>query len=125
MSSYPRHLRAPFRIGADGRSVTAPDFQTHVRDEVVQLVLTNGGERAFLPEFGASIRRLVLDNVDTTTRGVTKAALARELSRWLGERVTVEELIVSGDVSTIAVDISFRAVGSEQSTKMRFQRGEV
>jgi phage baseplate assembly protein W len=91
----------------------------------VQLVLTNGGERAFLTEFGASVRRLVLDNVDTATRGVTKAALARELSRWLSERVTVEEIVVTGDVSTLAVDIAYRAVGSENSTKVRFQRGEV
>jgi Bacteriophage baseplate protein W len=125
MSAYPRYLRAPFRIGADGRAVTTSDFQSHVRDEVIQLVLTNGGERAFLPEFGASVRRLVLDNVDTATRGVTKAALVREFTRWLSERVTIEELVVTSDVSTLAIDISYRALGAEQSTKMRFQRGEV
>jgi uncharacterized protein len=125
MSSYPRYLRIPFRIGEDGRAVTVPDHETHVRDEVVQLVLTNGGERAFLPEFGVSLRRLVLDNTDTAVRGVTKAALARELTRWLGERVTIEELVVTSDVSTLAVDITYRGIDSEHSTKLRFQRGEV
>ena len=47
-----RHLAFPFRIGGDGRTVAPVDDAAHVRDELLQLLLTSPAERLFLPEFG-------------------------------------------------------------------------
>ncbi len=83
-----RHLAFPFRIGRDGRTAQIASLEEHVRDELVQLVLTNLGERLFLPEFGGGARRLVFENIDEPLMGVTKAALTDAVTRWLGQRIS-------------------------------------
>ena len=58
--TYPRYLAVPFRIGKDGRTAQPADFEQHVHEELMQLILTNLGERLFQPEFGTNVRRLVI-----------------------------------------------------------------
>ena len=121
-----KHLSFPFRIGSDGRTAQVSSLESHVRDELIQLILTNPGERAFLPEFGGGVRRLVFENASETTAGVTKARVTQAISRWLGHRVTLEDLQVTVDNETINVQIQYRIAGTEDSRIMKFQRnGEV
>jgi phage baseplate assembly protein W len=65
-----RHLAFPFRIGGDGRTVAPKDDAAHVRDELLQLLLTAPAERLFLPEFGGGVRRLVVAPASETRGGV-------------------------------------------------------
>jgi len=117
-----RHLAFPFRIGADGRAVQVVTLEEHVRDELVQLILTNPSERPFLPEFGGGVRRLVFENIDETTGAMVKAVLTRAVSRWLGNRVTLEDLEVVTENETIAVDLKYRIAGTPDSRLVRFER---
>ena len=119
-----RHLSFPFRIASDGRTVQVDSLENHVREELMQLLLTNLGERAFLPEFGGGVRRLVFENIDQATGGMTKAILTQAISRWLGNRVTLEDLSVTVDNETLEVDIKYRIAGREDTRVMRFQRTE-
>jgi phage baseplate assembly protein W len=118
-----KHLSFPFRIGSDGRTAQIASQEEHVRDELIQLILTNLGERAFLPEFGGGVRRLVFESAGETTQAMTKALLTNALSRWLGHRLTLENLAVEVENETIHVEIQYRLAGSEDSRVMRFQRG--
>lgn len=121
-----KHLSFPFRIAYNGRSAQVPSLEAHVRDELIQLILTNPGERAFLPEFGGGVRRLVFENASETIAGVTKARITQAISRWLGHRVTLEDLQVTIDNSTLEVQIQYRISGTKDSRIMKFQRnGEV
>lgn len=121
-----KHLSFPFRIGSNGRSAQVPSLEAHVRDELIQLILTNPGERAFLPEFGGGVRRLVFENASETIAGVTKARITQAISRWLGQRVTLEDLQVTIDNSTLEIQIQYRIAGTKDSRIMKFQRnGEV
>lgn len=117
-----RHLSFPFRIGADGRTAQVTRLEQHVRDELIQLVLTNPGERLFLPEFGAGVRRLVFENAGEITAATAKATLTQALSRWLGQRVTPEELIVESNNETITVDLRYRVAGTTEQRRLRFER---
>jgi len=117
-----RHLAFPFRIGADGRTARISSLEEHVRDEIVQLLLTNPGDRAFLPEFGGGARRLVFEGISDTTAAMAKAMISQALSRWLGERVTVENLDVGAVESTISIDLTYRIAGTEDTRRLRFQR---
>lgn len=119
---YGRHLSFPFRIGKDGRTVRVSSVKDHVREELIQLILTNLGERVFLPEFGGGVRRLVFENADPTTEGMTKATLTQTISRWLGHRITIEDLTVTVETETIEVEIKYRIAGTEDIRVMRFQR---
>ncbi len=117
-----RHLAYPFRIGSDGRAAQVQTLEDHVRDELVQLILTNPAERLFLPEFGGGVRRLVFENIDETTGAMAKAILTRAISRWIGNRVTLEDLTVIIENETIAVDLKYRIAGTEDTRVLKFQR---
>lgn len=118
-----RHLSFPFRIGSDGRTVKVASVAEHVRDELVQLILTNHGERLFLPEFGGGVRRLVFENINEATQGMTKAMLTEAIHRWLGHRLDLETLTVEVHEETIEIEIKYRLVGTEETHVLRFQRG--
>ena len=70
-----RHIAFPFRIGPDGRSATPASLDEHVRGEIIQLLLTNPGERPFLPSFGGGVRRLVFERNDDVAANMVKALL--------------------------------------------------
>ena len=116
------HLAFPFRVGNNGRAVQVATLEDHVRDELVQLILTNPAERLFLPEFGGGVRRLVFENIDETTGAMVKAVLTRSISRWIGNRVTLEDLTVIIENETIAVDLKYRIAGTEDTRVLKFQR---
>ena len=122
MLSSGRHIAFPFRIGADGRSVAPASDADHVRDEVLQLLLTAPGERPFLVEFGGGVRRLVFEPTSDVLRGVTKARIQQALSRWLGHRLIVEALEVEFEGERIDILVKFRPAGSQDSRLLRFQR---
>ena len=97
-------------------------LEEHVRDEIVQLILTNPGERSFLVDFGGGVRRLVFEAADDATAAMTKAGITQAINRWLGHRVTLEYINVKVENSMITVDIRYRLAGSEDTRVLRFQR---
>lgn len=119
-----RHLAFPFRIGADGRTATPASDDAHVRDELLQLLLTSPGERLFLPDFGGGVRKLVFEPASETLRAVVKARITQALSRWLGHRLTVELIDVVWDEAgaTLEVTVKYRPAGSPDSRVVKFQR---
>jgi len=117
-----RHLAFPFHIGTDGRTATPADLSDHIRGEIIQLLLTAPGERPFVPSFGAGLRRLVFQQNDDATAGITKALVSQNLSRWLGHRVKVEALDVSAEDSTLNVDLRYRVIATGEVKQVRFQR---
>lgn len=117
-----RHLSFPFHIGSDGRTAQITTLEEHVRDELMQLILTNPGERAFLPEFGGGVRRLVFEGAGDVTEAMAKAMISQALSRWLSQRLTVEDLVVEARNETIVVDLKYRIAGAEDSRRVRFER---
>lgn len=117
-----RHLAFPFRIGQDGRTATHASVPDHVRDEVVQLLLTNPGERPFQPDFGGGARKLIFEPTSDVLRGMTKARITQSLTTWLGHRLTLEHLEVTFVDSTIDVEIKYRPASQPDSRVLKFQR---
>jgi phage baseplate assembly protein W len=117
-----RHLAFPFRIGQDGRTATHASVPDHVRDEVVQLLLTNPGERPFQPTIGGGVRRLIFEPASDVLRGMTKARITQALTTWLGHRLTLEHLEVTFIDSTLEVEIKYRPAGQPDSRILKFQR---
>jgi phage baseplate assembly protein W len=117
-----RHLSFPFRVNNDGRTATVSSLEEHVRDELVQLLLTNPAERLFVPELGGGVRRMVFENADETTAAMSKAIITQTVSRYLGHRVALEELTVQVTDSLIEIEIKYRIAGTEDSRILKFQR---
>ena len=87
MSTAGQHLAFPFRIGNDGRAVTADTLADQVLQELQQLVLTNPGERLFLPDFGGGATRLLFETTDANTTSLAQATLTQAIQNWLAGRV--------------------------------------
>ncbi len=115
------HLSFPFRVGSDGRAATVRTLEEHVRDEMVQLVLTSPGERAFLPELGGGLRRLVFESASEAAAALAKATLAQALSHWLGHRAVVDELRVDARGATLDVGIRYHLHGSDDARLLHFR----
>lgn len=119
---YPnRHLAFPFHVGPDGRAAQVRTLEAHVRDELVQLLLTDPGERLFLPAFGGGVRRLVFEPLSEATRGMAKARITQAITNWLGHRVTLENLAVEIQDATLEVEIHYRLAGTDDSRVLKFQ----
>lgn len=116
-----RHLAFPFRIGADGRTTAPATLDEHVRGEIIQLLLTNPGERPFLPSFGGGLRRLVFEGNDEVTAGLAKATISQTLSYWLGHRIEVQGLLVSQEESTFTVDLQYKIIATGEEKQVRFE----
>lgn len=117
-----RHMAFPFHIGKDGRTVTPTSLDRHVHGEIVQLLLTNPGERPFLPTFGGGLRRLVFEGNNEATAGLAKAAISQALAYWLQERVEITALQVNPENAMLQVDLAYRIVATGEEKYLRFQR---
>ena len=116
-----RHLAFPFRIATDGRTATPADIGEHVKGEIIQLLLTNPGERPFLPGFGGGIRRMVFEGNNDVSAGLAKATISQAISYWLKERVELIVLQAESEDSTMNIDISYRIVNTGEEKQLRFQ----
>ena len=118
-----RHLAFPFHIGSDGRSAAPASLEAHIRGEIIQLLLTNQGERPFIPSFGGGARRLVFEGNDDVTAGLAKATISQALTHWLGHRITVQTLDVFNDDATLTIELVYRMVDTGEERRLRFERG--
>ncbi len=118
-----RHLAFPFRIGSDGRTATPANLDEHVRGEILQLLLTNAGERPFIPSLGGNLRRLVFQGNDEITAGLAKSSISQALSHWLGHRVKVISLDVENLDAKLAIDLSYQVIDTGEQRRVRFEHG--
>lgn len=116
-----RHLSFPFTIGADGRPETPASLAEHVKGEVIQLLLTDPGERLFQPIFGGGLKRLVFEANNEATAAVARARLTRVLSYYLAERLEVTFLDTAVNETTLSVDLAYRLKGSPEVRRLRFE----
>jgi uncharacterized protein len=118
-----RHLAFPFRIGSDGRSMAPANLDEHIRGEILQLLLTNAGERPFIPSFGGNLRRLVFQGNDEITAGLAKSNISQAMSYWLGHRVKVLSLDVENLDAKLAIDLRYQVIDTGEQRRVRFEHG--
>jgi phage baseplate assembly protein W len=109
-----KHLAFPFRIGSNGKPVQTTSIKEHVEDELIQMLLTNPGERFYLPEFGGGLNRLLFSIADDSTSLMTKALITQAISTWLGDRIVLEDITAFSENETIKVNIKYRIIGFDE-----------
>lgn len=112
----PRFLDYPYRASGAGVPVTIADEQRaglasdHLRDLIVQVLLTEPGERVELPEFGIGVQRLVFGPNNEALRSSTRFLVTSNLQRWLGDRIDVERVDVTsepGGEETLRIEVVY------------------
>lgn len=102
-------FRFPVGIDADGRGelVKERDYPRYVSQLIRQVLLTAPGERVNRPDFGAGLRRMVFAPIDDSTATLLQTTAFQNLDRWLGNLITVDDLKVRVEDTTIFLDLTY------------------
>jgi len=132
----PRFLDYPYRVSGNGTPNTITPYahlqgtpivytaDDHLRDLIVQVLLTNPGERVNLPEFGVGVQRLVFEPSSEAMRATTQFLISNNLQRWLGDRITVEGVTVSSEVGyeeTVTIEIVYTVKVTQERQRVQVQ----
>jgi len=112
-----RYLKYPLDVGGASVLVTTT-ADDHLRDLILEVLLTNPGERINLPEFGAGVSRLVFEPANEALRASAQFLIATGLQQWLGDRIDVASVDLTsepGDEETITIAIAY-VVKTTQTT---------
>ena len=77
---------------------------SQIKSDLLSLLLTNPGERVFLPEFGTPLKRLLFEQNDTTLEVQAKNMIIDSITKWepriVVNQITVSSVVSKGDLNT-------------------------
>jgi phage baseplate assembly protein W len=97
---YPNDLRPSRAIGfdlpIDGNAVFIPNFQTRdaIKNNLINYLLTNPGERPLNPEFGAGLRNFIFNAINTDNFKFLKEDIQTKIANNFSN-VNVNEVTIS------------------------------
>lgn len=107
----------PFQIDAESRQGRRAAYADHVRQMVVQLLLTTPGERADLPEFGCGLRAMLFAGNSSSVAAATEMLVRQSLERWLAEHLKVKQVDVSSEDATLEVLVVYDLVATRETDR--------
>lgn len=116
------HLDFPFRVDLLGRSARV-DRAGHVRDLILQLLLTNPGERVNRPDFGGGLLQTAFAPNSPELAAALRFGIEAGLQRWLGEVLELVALEVTGDGDRLVVDVRYRLRATGELREERVEAG--
>jgi len=101
----------PFK-GPSGPFNSTYSTQTQIKSNLVNLLLTNKGERVMNPEFGADLGTVLFEGITESTRETIKNLINTNVEIFVPE-VQIVDIIVSDDINygnnnTISITINYR-----------------
>jgi phage baseplate assembly protein W len=105
----------PLQIDPEGEIAMAA-FEDDIRQAIRIIIGTAMGERVMRPDFGAGLKRLVFEPVNTTTMALVKHQVEQALIDW-EPRIDLDDIRVTTDPATrnlllIEVDYRVRATNT-------------
>jgi phage baseplate assembly protein W len=101
-------LRYPVSVDvARGRLAQEQDFEAHIEQLVMQVLLTAPGERVHRPDFGCGVKRLVFAPGGDVAATLAQTAVFQALTKWLPEAITVNEVTARASDSTLNIRIGY------------------
>jgi phage baseplate assembly protein W len=109
----------PFRIDPGSQQgALAASYPAHVDQMIRQILLTDPGERADLPDFGCGLRRLIFAPNSDALAASTKILIQQSLTRWLSGQITVQNVSVASpeltaDAGVLQVTIEYLLIETQ------------
>jgi phage baseplate assembly protein W len=115
------NIAYPLRTGTRGRTETV-DVEQHIRDLIEQVLFTSQGERVNRPDFGSGLMQVVFAPNSEALLATVQVTVQGALQQWLGDIITVEELVVSAEDATLQVVLRYRHVLDGRERTAGFSR---
>jgi phage baseplate assembly protein W len=101
-------LKYPFAIDSNrGRVAQETDYDDHIRQLVLQTLLTAPGERINRPELGCGVKRLVFAPGGEVAATLAQATVYQALTRWLAPAIKVQEVSARAVDSTLEIRVGY------------------
>lgn len=71
---------------------------SQIKSDLLSLLLTNPGERVFLPDFGTPLKKLIFEQNDATLEIMAKNIIIDSISKW-EPRIAVTDITVTSTAS--------------------------
>jgi uncharacterized protein len=101
-------IRHPFAIDASlGRLGEETNYAEHVEQLIIQVLMTNPGERINRPDFGCGVRRMVFAPSSRVSATLAQAAIFEALNRWLSTVLIVGDVRVEAREEILSIWIAY------------------
>lgn len=99
----------PVQVDQKSGDVMLAAYEEDVRQAVRIILETNHGERVMRPDFGADLRALVFEPINTTTLALTRHRVEQALTLWEPRIDTVTVQVTADPPSgRLMIDIQYR-----------------
>ena len=101
-------LQYPFSIDKGlGIAALETDYAKHVKQLIIQVLLTSPGERVNRPDFGCGLRKMVFEPLYEITDTLVQITVLESLERWLGDIIKVNYVNVDVVQEKLLVHINY------------------
>jgi phage baseplate assembly protein W len=95
-----------FPVALDGAGeIRVARYEEDIRQAILLILETNPGERVMRPDFGAGLKTLVFEPLNTTTMALCQHKVEEALVLW-EPRIEVIDVLVTADPPNTRLDIS-------------------
>jgi hypothetical protein len=111
-----RTLLVPLQLDSAGRFATTGDPSRILAQQIIDLLVTNWGERVMLPQHGANVREFLFAPI----MPATLAAKAEEIRTILTAKISFGQIVqvsvepIEGAPSTVRVIVGYRVVETSE-----------
>ena len=118
ISAPSAYLGFPFRITTNGARQSGR--QLHIKELVIQTLLTAENERVFLPEFGIGLQRLLFAPMTDTLWDRVETRLVADLSEVLRGDADTSSIVVSvrpdiGNAEILRIKVKYRLAAIDRN----------
>jgi phage baseplate assembly protein W len=116
-----KFLGTPYPITKNSKGYfrTQSDLAT-IKSDLLILLLTNPGERVFLPDFGTPLKRLIFEQNDAVLEQEAKNIIINSINKW-EPRITVESIeVVKPSRENLNKNDAYQDVDNILYIKIRF-----
>jgi|SaaInlV_100m_DNA_2_1039680.scaffolds.fasta_scaffold00454_13 phage baseplate assembly protein W len=117
-----KFLGAPYPIVSTARGLLATQRGVdQIKADLLQLLLTNPGERVMLPGFGTPLREIIFEPNDATSSEQVRDMIINSIRTW-EPRITIEQIDVStqADQESLHEDDSLEDIGHIMIVRILF-----
>lgn len=118
MSQY-KGIAFPFQSGNLSFPAAVSDDEL-IRQSIIQILLTERGERIYRPDFGAGVMARVFNNNDAGLATLLQAEVYAAIGKW-EPRAIVQQVDVTQEDTTITITINYIVVSTKQPDSVSLQ----
>lgn len=111
MTELFRGIAFPFAINqGNGRLTEEVDYSAHVKQLIMQVLLTAPGERIQRPDFGCGVKRLVFSPGGEVAATLAQTTIFQALEKWLGSVIKVREVTVEANNEVLDIRVGYAVI---------------